>query len=538
MKKRYILVAILMFISWVGMVDAASLKVTANKTTVTVGSTVTITVTASGAEGWEYCLNYDSTMYSLTKATSDTGGNCVLTGSTLIGYSKVTFTLKSLRSGSSTISLKQAEIYDSLGKSIEASKGSVTINARTQQEIEASYSDNANLSNLEVDGYELSELFNKDTLEYNLEVENEIEEVTIRATKADGRASVNGVGTVSLTEGVNSFKIVVTAEKGNKKTYVLNINRKELNPIIVNVDNKSYTIVRKIEAMEAPTYYSSDTIVIQGEEVPVFTSEITKYTLVGLKDEVGDIALYSYNDGSYKIYRQIGNDGFVFIPETSNELIKGYDKKKNIQINDINFEVYDNTEEDNDDFVLIYGMNASVGEIGWYSYDIKEGTFQRYNALAKANNGIELDDWLFTVFCGVLGLCILIIVILLIVNSKNVKTNKKLIDYIERKIADKGKSKSKHEVKEKHKDEDSKKTEVDEKEKVEKEKNEKPEKKDESVKETKKTSRIDSNKDFFDATTENEILSDDDILEEITEKDIEDAENNTRKRRNTRRKSK
>lgn len=540
MKKiKYLLYfAIIIFIGVHSVYAAGSINVKANTSSVTVGNSVkvTVTVNSSDAAGWEYCLNYDTSMLSLTSPSNP----CVL-GGTLAGNKSVTFVLKARASGKSTISLSSVSVLDDAANDVSVTKGSVTITARTQQEIEASYSDNANLSNLEVEGYALLEQFNKDKLEYNLEVENEVEEISIRATRADSRASVSGAGTVSLTEGVNSFKIVVTAEKGNKKTYTLNINRRELNPINVTIENKSYTIVRKIEAMEAPTYYSSNTIFIQGEEVPVFTSEITKYTLVGLKDELGEIELYSYKDGEYKIYRQIGNDGFVFIPENSNELVKGYDKKKDVQINGISFEVYDNTEENNDDFVLIYGMNASVGECGWYSYDIKEGTFQRYNELTKSNNSLELDKWILILFGGGLGLSVLIIVILLIVNSKNVKTNKKLVDYIERKIAEKDKSKSKPDDKEKIKDKESKKSEVVEKEKVDKEKNEKPEKNetiDKSVKENKKTSRIDSNKDIFDETTENDILGDTDILEEITEKDIEDTEDNTSKRRSTRRKSK
>lgn len=531
MKKiKYLLYfAIIIFIGVPSVKAAGSINVRANTSSVTVGNSVkvTVTVNSSDAAGWEYCLNYDTSMLSLTSPSSP----CVL-GGTLAGNKSVTFVLKARASGKSTISLSSVSVLDDAANDVSVTKGSVTITARTQQEIEASYSDNANLSNLEVEGYALLEQFNKDTLEYNLEVENDIEEVNIKATRADSRASVSGAGTVSLTEGVNSFKIVVTAEKGNKKTYTLNINRKELNPINITVDNKSYTIVRKIEAMEAPTYYSSSTIFIQGEEVPVFTSEITKYTLVGLKDELGEIELYSYKDGEYKIYRQIGNNGVVFIPETYNELVKGYDKKKDIQINGISLEVYDNAE-DNDDYVLIYGMNASVGEYGWYSYDIKEGTFQRYKDFVKANDGLELDNWVLIILGGGLSISILVIVILLIINSKNVKTNKKLVDYIERKIAEKDKSKSTPEDKEKNKDKESKKTEV-----VTKETSVNSEKKNKSVKENKKTSRIDSNKDIFDETTENVILGDTDILEEITEKDIEEAEKNTSKKRSARRKSK
>ena len=64
------------------------------------------------------------------------------------------------------------------------SYNTVTLTAKTQAEIEASYSTNANLSALRVVDYVITPDFNKDILEYNLEVENEVESITIKATKA------------------------------------------------------------------------------------------------------------------------------------------------------------------------------------------------------------------------------------------------------------------------------------------------------------------------------------------------------------------
>ena len=39
--------------------------------------------------------------------------------------------------------------------------------------------------------------------------------------------------------------------------------------------------------------------------VPAFKSDITGYTLVGLKDEDGNVDLYRRTDNGYKLYNQI-----------------------------------------------------------------------------------------------------------------------------------------------------------------------------------------------------------------------------------------
>ena len=439
-KVKYLLFAVIMFVSLIGTSYAANLGVSASTKSAVVGNTISVTVSASGAAGWEYCLNYDSSVFRLTSAGSDTGGACVKTGSTLIGYSKVTFKFKAIKSGTGTFSLRDAVMYGDDGNPLSSSKGSVTVTARTQAEIQASYSANADLKSLGVDGFEITPAFNKDIVEYALTVENNVTSVNVSALRADNTASVSGAGTIQLSEGLNVVTIVVTAQKGNQKKYVINIERKELDPINVSVDNVSYTVVRKVELLEIPTYYEASTITIDGEEVPALYSEITKYTLVGLKDEDGKIELYRYlGDSDYKDmapnmferYYQFNTDVISFVPVTIEDKIYGYESTKKIDINDEKIDVYYN--KDNKDYVLIYGMNVTTGNEGWYQYDIKENTFQRYveNNLKEIEEDKELYFLLLCIAGGVCALSLLLMLVLGINNSKMKKKNKKMLVMLE-----------------------------------------------------------------------------------------------------------
>lgn len=429
MKKiKYLIFMMGVCLLGLGTVNAAKFSVTTNKSTVVVGSTVNITVGVSGSDaaGWEYCLNYDSSMFSLTSHSS----TCVL-GGTLAGNKNVTFTFKAKKSGSYTFSLRDASILNDSAKEVLTSSGKVTVKAKTQAEIEASYSTNADLSALRVVDHVISPEFNKNTLEYTLEVENDVESIEIKATKADSDASVSGTGVKELTEGVNKFNIVVTAEKGNKKTYVISVTRKELNPINVDVDGFKYTVVRKADVMEAPTYYSSTEVEIEGEMVPAFNSDITGYTLVGLKDEEGNIDLYSVTDTGYVLYKQVGTEGLVFIPGTNEKLLTGYETVKNVTINNVNVKGYVNDKKK--DYVLVYGMNAATGESRWYMYDTLEGTFQRYEEYVVQEEKKDKDIYfiLTIVFGGIAGLTLLLVILLISKNNKIRKKNEKLISMLQ-----------------------------------------------------------------------------------------------------------
>ena len=377
MKKiKYLLFGLLAFILFVSSTKAASLSVSANKSTVIVGSTVNVTVTANGAAGWEYCLTYDDSLFTLTSAPTDTGGKCVLTGSTLIGYKTVTFTFKAKKSGTGTIGLANYAMYDDNGSAVGVSAGSVRLTNKTQAEIEASYSTNANLRSLVVENYELTPAFDINTLEYSLEVENDVESVKVIATKADYTATVSGAGEISLQEGLNTINVVVTAQKGNKKTYVVNITRKELNPIQVNVDGKKLFIVRKTEGLEVPNYYVSDvekytsanyiSVDEKSDEIPVFKSEISGYTLVALRDEDGNVGFYIWDKAtdSYRLYTDINSGNLFIVVEQPETLLDEAKNTKEMMISNKRVVVY--KLDDTDDYVLVYGMNAENGEKSWY----------------------------------------------------------------------------------------------------------------------------------------------------------------------------
>ena len=138
----------------------------------------------------------------------------------------------------------------------------------------------------------LNPAFNKDTLEYSIELEPNTTEISVNATKEDGTASISGLGTITVSEGANKIEIKVTAQKGNTKTYIINATVKELEPINVTVDGKDYVVVRKADSLVKPYSYSDDTVLIHEKEVPAFYSSITGYKLVGLKDDAGNIKLF------------------------------------------------------------------------------------------------------------------------------------------------------------------------------------------------------------------------------------------------------
>ena len=427
------------------IVNAASGSINiASSSTVVVGNKVTVTVTISSGTkmgSWQMSLNYDKSYLQLTNSTARDGGTFMIDYAEDPGVLKktYTFTFKTLKSGTTKLSVDGYRAYVSSDLSaLSLSANTKQIRIITQAELEASYSKNNNLSTLEVEGFTLTPEFKTDVLEYSVVVPENTKEVNIKANVQDKRASVNGIGTQAVNPGANKFSVVVRAQSGAEKTYVINVEVKDENPINVAVNGKNYTVVKIKENLPAASLYTETTININGFEIPAYKNNNTNLVLVGLKDEEGNISLYIYNKdkNEYQEYNEIGVNKITIYPLTSNEEIKGY-KKDTITINGVKVDGYYYTKDS--DYVIIYGINVETGDKGFYMYDKKMQSLIKYNDeyIIDLSKKIELYSYIIIGFSGVFILMIIIMIALAKKRSGKKKNQKPIEKEIKKNVDEK-----------------------------------------------------------------------------------------------------
>ena len=87
-------------------------------------------------------------------------------------------------------------------------------------------STNTYLKDLKTDKYDMVDIFDKETQDYDIIVENDVTSIKVNAVAEDSLSTVTGAATYKLKTGDNSISIVVIAEDGSSRTYNLNIYRK------------------------------------------------------------------------------------------------------------------------------------------------------------------------------------------------------------------------------------------------------------------------------------------------------------------------
>lgn len=386
-------------------VEAANLSISANASSVTVGGSIVITVRGSDIAG----------KLSLTSSNGS-----VLSGgasSIWIDNNTVTYTFKALSAGTATITVNPLDVADYNGNVYTTSK-SVTVTVKNK--VVVVLSGDSSLSNLYIDDATISPEFNKDTLEYTTELQPDTTKINIVATPNHGGASISGIGVREVTDGDNRLEIVVTAENGTTSTYVINARVKEFNPIEVVIDGENYTVVRKRSMIVPPENYTETSVTINGEEVPAYYSDITKYTLVSLKNSAGDQNFYIYKDGTYKLYKELTFHqtkicllDFPVVPENYEKGIMVY--------NDENIEAYKvNT---NSSYSLLYGMNVETGEEHYYRYESSENTIQIYDTEEVDLMNKKVEMYIYIII-GLLSLSFILLLILTILVFRKKPTKK------------------------------------------------------------------------------------------------------------------
>ena len=451
MKKLYkkiltgAFILLFAFIFKIDNVSAASCRIGVSApSSVVVGQSFKVTVTVAGSASigsWEYTLSYDSSKVRLNSGTL----HVVDYGNGSKSSSSYSYSFTALQSGSATFKPVNASVLDYASTNeCLSSTGSASVSMKSQSEIEASYSRNNNLSSLSVEGADLSPSFNKDITEYQATLPVDTTKAKIIATAQDSKASITGAGEVDVVDGINKIEIIVTAEHGEKKKYVINLTVQELDPVKVKVDGKTYTVVRKKGQVEnIPVGFTETTVKIGDQDVCAYQSEIAKILLVALKDNEGNIKLFIYdkNKNSFTSFME-AKGGEVNLLILNNEKIKTPLDfvKTSFKINDLKIEGYKYRYDKNDNYYLVYAKNLETGDEGFYLYDKKNSTFSRYYK--------ELSDikdmhtkYLFYVAAALALIFVLIIIFKLL---GKFKSNDKKIEKYQRKI-DKLKGKIKNE---------------------------------------------------------------------------------------------
>lgn len=418
------------FILFTSSIKAGSFSISANPKTVTVGNTVKITVNISnlagmfkiyssnnsvlsgGDENWyESSVSFDFTAKKVGKATITVVANDVAdydTNNEVSSSKSITINVVNSSSGNSSSS-------STGGSKKPSSGGANTI------DINKTYSSDNYLSSLKIEGYDID--FDKEKQEYELEVDEEVTSINITATPSDDKANVIGTGNIKLTDGINNIKITVVAENGNERVYQINVNVKDLNPIKVKINKKEYNVVKKVEQLTAPDNFSPIEADIDGKKVPALYNDITGYILVGLKDEDGNIKLYVYDPktDNYSIYNEITFNSVKLFYTNPKSIPKGF-KKVKIDLN--GEEVIAYTSDKKSDFYLVYGMNVNTGEIGFYRYDSREKTLQRYETKDLEALSIINNKYLITiVILSVSILMLMLFILILITKIRGKKAN-------------------------------------------------------------------------------------------------------------------
>jgi len=421
-------------------IKANSISVVASSSSVTKGDTVTITVTVSSdsplvsIEGSLSCsgagvnggmdLNFDDSSNSVYTKTYSYKAKTTSTG-----------TLTCSTSGARLTNMS-SDSWQSLGS---ASK-SITVKAPYVAPPKV-YSSNNYLKSLSVEGYEID--FNKQTLEYSLEVPNGTEQVNISATVEDSTAKVSGIGDIKVSEGSNELIVKVTAENGNERKYVIKVNVKELDPVYVKIGNGEYSVIRKEGILNIPELYEKTTINIDGEDVLAYKKDNIDFVLNGLKDNEGNSNYYTYKDGKYSLYKEYKFNGITLSMIDKKVNLNNYSKttfnysEEKIEayklVDDkIMKETYATNGKNINNYYLFYALNIETGEENLYQYDAQEGTIQRYNNLLSINGDKGQQDNMYTTIIVILTIISVTLfttlIVMIVKNKKNPiakKNNKK-----------------------------------------------------------------------------------------------------------------
>lgn len=442
--KNSLILGLVVLFGFTNSVFAADYSISLTSDTVVVGNTVTLRITGNNVAG----------RFNITSSNANVASPAV--ASVWVENDTQYITINTKNTGTATLTItssKTTATDDPRDITLPARTVNITVNPKPSNNTGnnggsssnggSSFkprpkSSNSYLASLTVDGFELNENFDKESLEYTLTVPANTEKIKINAQLAEDSAKATGTGEVNVSEGLNTFEIVVTAENGSKRTYVLKVTVEAEKPIQVKIDNNTYNVVRKRKDLpKISEYFCEKEVDINGEKVEGYYNDTLKYTVVGLKDTNGKIEYYIYANNKYTRYLEYTFNGTTL--QILDKVVDGgkkttftYDGDKIDSYQEVKLDIIKNTYAlDNNDisgnqFYLFYAKNVETGKEELYQYDAKEKTVQRYNTKVLDLYKEQSDKYYICLLGSILLLGLVIVLFSIILIGKGKKNKKKV----------------------------------------------------------------------------------------------------------------
>ena len=426
LKKPLVSLALLcaMLCSLLQVSYAAGMSVSAGQSTVSVGRTVAFTLTVpAGSEAWTYSVAYsanltlesgdlapmgfegDNRTNQLVFRANDTG-----TGSVWIS------------AGSYCVRVEGKDKPDDYDASGSASVSIVS--ASTPDDSEPDYtpsapgkSGNNALSALTVSAGTLTPAFDPAVTEYTLSLPQGTEKLTLTATPSDSNATVQGDGELTLQEGENTLPLVVTAENGDTKTYTVTAKVAQAPTLFLSFSGAKLGVVKDVEGVTPPTGFTAAEPVSQGgDTLPLWVDANGKHTLVYLVDEKGvaGFYLYSRTEGVLSPYLPLvcGGATYIYTGIPSDKAAVPGLKAATVEAFSQTLSGWRYEDAALSDFLVLYLMDDG-GQYGYYTYDSKNATLQRFSGAVFTDSGETLAvPMLYVYIAG--GAAALLLILMLV----------------------------------------------------------------------------------------------------------------------------
>ena len=411
---------------------ADGISVSAGQGSVSEGKTVAFSITVpSGSEAWTYSVSWSG---NLTLESGDTapmgfeGDNRTnqlvfranSTGTGTVSISAGSYCIAGVdydASGSASVTIVAADKPDD-SEPAPAPPPSGGGDSSTGNNPGVSLSSNNALSSLTVSAGTLTPAFDPAITEYTLSLPSRSDRLTITANPSDSRATVQGDGEISLQDGETSLSVVVTAEDGSAKAYTITVQVAQAPTLFLDYNGQRLGVVKDVSQVTPPAgFASAKPITYSDDTLPIWTDVSGKRTLVYLMDEKNSAQgfyLFSQATGVQSPYLPIlcGSVTYIYtdipkelssVPGLTLATVKAFGQTLNgWTYNDASLK----------DFCVLYLMD-DAGSYGYYTYDSREETLQRFSGAVFTDSGETLAVPMLYVYIA--GGAALVLLILLIV---------------------------------------------------------------------------------------------------------------------------